>query len=116
MSEKILEKMSDEALNEVAGGVSRDLAAAYDVINGKYGNGAEREAKLKAAGFDYWTVQRLVNGLMKGYDKVARDVINGKYGNGAARPGGKEILLGEGHPIQHSFLGHPYSWTAFISL
>ena len=85
MSEKIFEKMSDEALNEVAGGMTRDLAAAYDVINGKYGNGAEREAKLKAAGFDYWTVQRLVNGLMNGYDKVARDVINGKYGNGAAR-------------------------------
>ena len=41
--------------------------------------------KLTAAGYDYETVQRLVNGLVAGYDKVAKEVINGKYGNGAAR-------------------------------
>ena len=81
MSDKIIEKMSDEALGEVAGGMSRDLIAAYDVMAGKYGNGEERKQKLAAAGYDYWTVQNLVNGLAKGYDKVARDVINGRYGN-----------------------------------
>ena len=85
MSEKIFEKMNDEALGGVAGGMTRNMAAAYDVMNGKYGNGAERKAKLTAAGYDYETVQRLVNGLVKGYDKVAKDVINGKYGNGTAR-------------------------------
>ncbi|MBQ3482223.1 MAG: peptidoglycan-binding protein, partial [Oscillospiraceae bacterium] len=51
----------------------------------KYGNGAERKAKLEAAGYDYETVQRLVNGLSAGYGKVAQDVIDGKYGNGGAR-------------------------------
>ena len=81
MSDKIIEKMSDEALGGIAGGMSRDLAAAYDVMAGKYGNGEERKQKLAAAGYDYWTVQNLVNGLAKGYDKVARDVINGRYGN-----------------------------------
>ena len=85
MSEKIFEKMNDEALGGVAGGMTRNMAAAYDVMNGKYGNGAERKAKLTAAGYDYETVQRLVNGLVAGYDKVAKEVINGKYGNGAAR-------------------------------
>ena len=85
MSEKIFEKMNDEALGGVAGGMTRNMAAAYEVMNGKYGNGAERRAKLTAAGYDYETVQRLVNGLAAGYDKVARDVINGKYGNGQAR-------------------------------
>ena len=85
MSEKIFEKMNDEALGGVAGGMTRNMAAAYDVMNGKYGNGAERKAKLEAAGYDYETVQRLVNGLVAGYDKVAKEVINGKYGNGAAR-------------------------------
>ena len=69
MSEKIFEKMNDEALGGVAGGMTRNMAAAYDVMNGKYGNGAERKAKLTAAG----------------YDKVAKEVINGKYGNGASR-------------------------------
>ena len=85
MSEKIFEKMNDEALGGVAGGMTRNMAAAYDVMNGKYGNGAERKAKLTAAGYDYETVQRLVNGLVAGYDKGAKEVINGKYGNGAAR-------------------------------
>ncbi len=84
MSE-ILEKMNDEVLGGVAGGMSRDLAAAYDVMNGRYGNGEERKQRLAAAGYDYWTVQNLVNGLAKGYDRVARDVINGNYGNGQAR-------------------------------
>ena len=85
MSEKIIEKMSDEALGGIAGGMSRELAAAYDVMNGKYGNGEDRKQRLAAAGYDYWTVQNLVNGLAKGYDAVARDVINGKYGNDQAR-------------------------------
>ena len=84
MSEKF-EKLNDEKLEGVAGGMSRNLAAAYDVMNGKYGNGEDRRARLAAAGFDFWTVQNLVNGLSKGYDKVARDVINGDYGNGQAR-------------------------------
>lgn len=86
MSEnKVFEKINDEALGAVAGGMTRNMKAAYDVMEGKYGNGAERKAKLTAAGYDYETVQRLVNGLAKGYDKVAREVIDGKYGNGAVR-------------------------------
>ena len=80
-----LEIMSDEAMDEVAGGMSRELAAAYDVMRGVYGNGEERKIRLAQAGFDYWTVQNLVNGLSKEYDKVARDVISGRYGNGQAR-------------------------------
>ena len=83
--DKVFEKINDEALGAIAGGMSRNLKAAYDAYDGKYGNGAERKAKLEAAGYDYETVQRLVNGLVKGYDKVAKDVINGKYGNGSAR-------------------------------
>ncbi len=83
--ENLIQKVSDEALGGVAGGMTRNMKAAYDVAEGKYGNGAERKAKLEAAGYDYETVQRLVNGICAGYDKVAKDVINGKYGNGAAR-------------------------------
>lgn len=80
-----IEKLNDEVLGAVAGGMTRDMKAAYDVLEGKYGNGAERKAKLVAAGYDYETVQRLVNALSAGYGKVAQDVINGKYGNGEAR-------------------------------
>lgn len=80
-----IEKLNDEVLGAVAGGMTRNMKAAYDVLEGKYGNGAERKAKLAAAGYDYETVQRLVNALSAGYGKVAQDVINGKYGNGEAR-------------------------------
>ena len=84
MSEKI-ERMSDEALGGVAGGMSANLMAAYDVMAGRYGDGEDRKRRLAAAGYDYWSVQHLVNGLAKGYDAVARDVIDGRYGNDQAR-------------------------------
>ena len=77
--------MSDEVLGSISGGATRNYLAALDVMNGKYGNGEERKARLAAAGYNYWAVQHLVNGLAKGYDQVARDVINGKYGNDQAR-------------------------------
>ncbi|MER2151556.1 MAG: hypothetical protein ABS900_08080 [Candidatus Limivicinus sp.] len=80
-----MEQMSDNELSEVAGGMTRNLAAAYDVMNNVYGVGDERRRRLEAAGYNYWEVQHLVNGLAMGYDSVAKDVIAGKYGNGAAR-------------------------------
>lgn len=83
--ENKVEKLADEELGEVAGGASANYKAALDVMNGKYGDGEERKRRLAAAGYDYWAVQHLVNGLAKGYGKVASDVINGKYGNGQAR-------------------------------
>ena len=54
-------------------------------MKGKYGNGEERKWRLQEAGYDYWAVQHLVNGLANGYDQVARDVIAGKYGNNQDR-------------------------------
>ena len=83
--EKKVEKLADEELGAVAGGSSANYKVALDVMNGKYGNGEERKKRLAAAGYDYWAVQHLVNGLAKGYGKVASDVIDGKYGNGQAR-------------------------------
>ena len=82
---KNMEAMADEELGTVAGGVSANYLAAWDVMNGKYGNGEERRRRLAAAGYNYDAVQHLVNGLAKGYDTVARDVIAGKYGNDEAR-------------------------------
>ena len=38
---------------------------AREVIQGKWGNGATRKAKLKAAGYDYNAVQKEVNRLLK---------------------------------------------------
>ena len=82
---KNMEAMVDEELDTVSGDMTANYRAALDVMAGKYGNGEERRARLTAAGYDYWAVQRLVNGLAKDYDRVARDVIAGKYGNNQAR-------------------------------
>lgn len=38
---------------------------AREVIQGKWGNGAERKKKLTEAGYDYSAVQRRVNQLLK---------------------------------------------------
>lgn len=37
---------------------------AKEVIQGKWGNGAERKKKLAAAGYDYNEVQKMVNRLL----------------------------------------------------
>lgn len=79
-----LEKLTDEVLENVSGGMTANLKAAYACINGDYGNGEARFAALRKAGFDPKVVQGLVNDLLK-YEKVAKDVIDGKYGNGDAR-------------------------------
>ena len=38
---------------------------AKEVIAGKWGNGTERKQKLTAAGYDYKTIQSLVNKMVK---------------------------------------------------
>lgn len=67
---------------------------AKEVINGKWGNGADRKINLEAAGYDYNAVQEKVNELLGGGSKptptksvseVAREVINGQWGNGSDR-------------------------------
>lgn len=46
---------------------TRDIhAVALAVIDGIYGNGVTRMIKLRAAGYDYNTVQREVNRILKG--------------------------------------------------
>lgn len=61
---------------------------AAEVINGKWGNGAERKNRLTSAGYDYYAVQKRVNEMLaskKAVDAVAREVIRGDWGNGAER-------------------------------
>ena len=66
---------------------------AKEVIQGKWGNGAERKKRLEDAGYDYAAVQKEVERLLakqkkpakKSVDEVAREVIAGKWGNGAKR-------------------------------
>ena len=59
-----INKIPEEELGSVSGGVTRNYLAALDVMNGKYGNGEERKARLAAAGYDARLVQDIVNGML----------------------------------------------------
>lgn len=68
---------------------------AKEVLQGKWGNGDKRKAKLQKAGYDYSKVQSKVNDLI--LEKIAKDVIVGKYGNGSERI---RRLRNEGYDFQ----------------
>lgn len=42
-----------------------NYAVALEILAGKWGNGAERRNKLTEAGYDYMSVQSIVNALVK---------------------------------------------------
>lgn len=65
MSENEIKNLNEAQLDEVAGGRKSDLAVAYDVLNGRYGNGEERIRRLRLAGYDPVVIQSLVNSLVK---------------------------------------------------
>ena len=56
---------------------------ANEVIAGKWGNGTDRKNKLTNAGYDYNTIQKLVNQKLskKSNEEIAKEVIKGKWGN-----------------------------------
>lgn len=67
---------------------------AREVINGAWGNGSDRVARLKSAGYDPEAVQSRVNAMLSGSnsapvkkstDEIAKEVLAGKWGNGADR-------------------------------
>ena len=84
MSDEI-KNVADVDLDEVTGGYTASLRAAYGCIAGLYGNGQARVNNLLAMGLDPVVVQGLVNSILAGHVSVANDVIAGKYGNGQAR-------------------------------
>ena len=67
---------------------------AQEVINGAWGNGEDRKNRLTAAGYDYNTIQGIVNQKLTGKstvsnkksnETIANEVIKGLWGNGADR-------------------------------
>ncbi len=70
-----------------------DEEIAQEVINGGWGNGADRKNRLTAAGYDYNTIQGIVNQKLggssasnkKSNETIANEVIQGKWGNGTDR-------------------------------
>jgi hypothetical protein len=60
-----IEKLMEEELLQVAGGQKSDIQVAYEVIDGKYGNGQDRIKRLRAAGFDPNVIQPIVNHILE---------------------------------------------------
>lgn len=66
---------------------------AKEVIAGNYGNGEQRKVNLANAGYDFETIQSVVNQLLaptpqptrKTNTEIAKEVIQGKHGNGETR-------------------------------
>lgn len=65
---------------------------AQQVINGAWGNGDDRKARLAAAGYDYGAVQAIVNQKVgngvsgrKSDEQIANEVIAGHWGKGQER-------------------------------
>lgn len=76
---------------------------AKEVLNGSWGNGADRKNRLTKAGYDFDVVQAEVNrqlGLStvqvnrKSVTTIAKEVINGKWGNNPKR---KNALIKAGY-------------------
>jgi len=59
-----MDRLTDDQLLAVAGGQKSDIAVAYDVIDGKYGNGQDRINRLRAAGYDPNAIQQIVNYIL----------------------------------------------------
>lgn len=76
---------------------------AYEVLNGEWGNGAERKGRLAEAGYNYEAVQAKVNKILaaasteKTIDELAKEVLNGKWGNGKER---KQMLTAAGYDYE----------------
>lgn len=62
---------------------------ANEVIAGKWGNGNDRKTRLQNAGYDYNTIQSIVNQKLgaskKSNETIANEVVAGKWGNGNDR-------------------------------
>ena len=65
MSDQNKKLLEDEALSAAAGGAQSQIDVAYDVIDGKYGNGDDRIRRLRAAGYDPFAIQQIVNDLLR---------------------------------------------------
>ena len=64
---------------------------ALEVIQGVWGNGADRVNRLRNAGYDPAAIQNIVNGMVgsssnrKSLEQIAQEVIRGNWGNGSDR-------------------------------
>lgn len=87
---------------------------AREVIAGQWGNGNDRMARLKQAGYDAQAVQNRVNALLGvstpspnvDLNALADAVIRGEYGNGAER----QRRLGSNYAAVQAIVNRKMGW------
>lgn len=89
--------VQNEVNNILNMGTKKELKAndviAQEVIDGKWGNGADRKTRLNAAGYNYDTIQTIINERLKPKPKkktkslsaIVMEVVDGSWGNGQDR-------------------------------
>ena len=84
---KAVQKLVDKMLNPKPAPNKKTIEQlAKEVINGDWGNGADRVNRLTKAGYDAKAVQARVDQLLRKTDlEIAKEVRLGKWGNGADR-------------------------------
>lgn len=87
---KAVQALVDKGVGKPATATTRKSVQqlATEVLAGKWGNGADRQRQLKAAGYSYVAVQAEVDrrlGGRKSNAEIAMEVIAGKWGNGEDR-------------------------------
>lgn len=86
--------------NDDNGTMKTSETIAKEVVQGLWGNGSERKAKIEAAGYDYNIIQTMVNQIVHGkktHVEIAKEVVQGKWGNGEER---KKKLEAAGYNYQ----------------
>ena len=85
-----------KATGQEAKATTKDISGLVDiakkVINGTYGSGSERMRKLIDAGYDYDTIQALVNAHLKGFDVTTGEFTEEQIKQIAATEGQAEAL------------------------
>ena len=90
-----------EVNSEEITGKKSNEEIANEVIKGLWGNGEDRKNRLQNAGYDYQTIQNIVNNKIstpkKSNEEIANEVIKGLWGNGEDR---KNRLQNAGYNYQ----------------
>lgn len=85
-------KKTGNSAKQATADVSGFVSVVKSVINGSYGSGENRVKKLIDAGYDYNTIQALVNAQLKGYDITTTEFTEDQIKNIAATEEQAEAL------------------------
>lgn len=93
LADTVNAQLGENQVQNVTSNTKSNETIAQEVINGLWGNGEERKNRLASAGYNYQTIQDIVNSLMnsqkintrKDNEQIAQEVLTGAWGNGEER-------------------------------